>query len=92
VLQPAFGVKPHSLATVAGAAQPQACSQPENVTCLQRIKYIMALAKIVNPLIRRYRSAWRHGMNHPFIAAIRLNTTYQRNPRLLSLDTTIYEH
>jgi hypothetical protein len=33
----------------------------------------------------------RHGMNRPFIAAIGLNTTYERNPRLSGLDTTIYE-
>jgi hypothetical protein len=40
----------------------------------------------------KYRSAWRRGMNHRFIAAIRLNTAYQHNPRLLDVDTTLCEY
>jgi hypothetical protein len=39
--------------------------------------------------LMKYRSAWRRGMNHRSIAAIGLNTAYQRNPRLFSVDTTL---
>jgi hypothetical protein len=31
-------------------------------------------------------------MNHRFIAAIGLNTAYQRNPRLFGVDTTLCKY